>query len=292
MKKTFVFLFYSLCVFFVKAQNTYIHQFYNTQLVLLSEGQNNGKTDILVNADPKVVKKYAPENTFPIATNAFLIKSDWKNILIDAGLGKNLIENLKLQKLTPENIDAIFITHMHGDHIGGMLKDEKPLFPNAEVYISKAEYDYWTSNEEMNKIPENRRNGFLLARKVLDAYKTKVRLFFPNDLTDPKPSQLFPGLTAFATYGHTPGHCAFLFEPIEQKIMIWGDLTHAMAIQMPHPEIAVTYDINPELAVKSRKELLNYVVKNKIPVAGMHITFPGMGTVKKEKEAYSFTPFN
>ena len=73
-------------------------------------------------------------------------------------------------------------------------------------------------------------------------------------------------------------------------LLIWGDLTHAMAVQMPHPELAMTYDTNPEKAVQSRLLVLQLVSRYKIPVAGIHITYPGIGTIEKSEPGYLFTP--
>ncbi|MCL1822154.1 MAG: MBL fold metallo-hydrolase, partial [Prolixibacteraceae bacterium] len=104
-------------------------------------------------------------------------------------------------------------------------------------------------------------------------------------------STLLPGICALAAYGHTPGHTMYLVESENEKFLIWGDLIHAMAIQMPYPEVAVTYDIDPVQAVKSRQETLKFIEKNKIPVGGIHIAFPGMGKISQnDKNGYVFTP--
>ena len=82
----------------------------------------------------------------------------------------------------------------------------------------------------------------------------------------------------------------FMLTSGDQQLLFWGDLTHAMAIQMPCPQVALTYDSNPEQAITIRKVVLEYVAKNNIPVAGMHIAFPGMGTIKNANKGYTFTP--
>jgi glyoxylase-like metal-dependent hydrolase (beta-lactamase superfamily II) len=103
---------------------------------------------------------------------------------------------------------------------------------------------------------------------------------------------LIPGVKVVAVYGHTPGHTAFLFESDNEKLFVWGDLTHAMKIQMPCPEVAVTYNVDPALATQSRKEALEYVSRHQIPVAGMHIAFPGMGEVSPgQGNGYQFRSF-
>jgi len=262
----------------------------NSKLFLLSEGQRDGSTEILIDAKPEIVKKYAPNNSFPMAANAFLWQVDGKNILFDTGYGKELFNNLQSLQVKPEDIDAIFITHAHGDHIGGLLVNDKAAFPKALLYMSQAEYDYWTSDEAMKQAPENSRGGFMLAKKVATAYKDHLHLFEPNAVNPPYNKELCYGIKAIATYGHTPGHTAYLIASGKDELLIWGDLAHAMAVQMPHPEIAVSYDTNPQLAIQSRSVILQFVSQNKIPIAGMHIPFPSTGIIEKAEPGYRFVP--
>ncbi|MCC8155125.1 MAG: MBL fold metallo-hydrolase, partial [Tannerellaceae bacterium] len=259
------------------------------RISLLSEAQQNAMPNILIGVTPEILNKYAPEGTFPNAMNAFLVQSENKNILIDTGLGNQLFERLSTLNITPEKIDVILITHMHGDHIGGLLKNGTVMFPNAQLYIPQPEHDYWMSDDEMYQVPEKSQMSFTNARAVIAAYKDRLHLFVPGDIN--QTDEIIPGFKSIAAYGHTPGHTCYLMESGNAKMLIWGDLTHAMAIQMPHPEIAVTYDINPELAIESRLKILKYVKDNYIPIAGMHIAYPGMGKVTDSPdEGYIFTP--
>ena len=279
--------------FCAKAQtndNIFLMKLGESKLYLLSEGQRDGNTEILIGATPEIIEKYAPNNTFPMAANAFLWQVDGKNILFDTGYGKALLDNLQSLQLKPEDIDAIYITHAHGDHIGGLLRDDQAVFPNAQLYISQSEYDYWTDDEAINQLPENQRGGFLLAEKVMDAYKDRLNLFEPNDIDSPDYYELSPGIKAIAAYGHTPGHTVYLLESGDSSLLIWGDLAHAMAVQMPHPEISVTYDTDPDMALQSRLAILQWVSDQNIPIAGMHIPYPGIGTIEKTDTGYQFVP--
>jgi glyoxylase-like metal-dependent hydrolase (beta-lactamase superfamily II) len=248
----------------------------NFEITTLSEGQQKSGSSILIDATPELVKKYAPDGTFPSACNAFLVKALEKTILVDAGFGRNLFDNLKSQNVSAENVDIILLTHMHGDHIGGLLQNGKVAFPNAQLYIAQAEHDYWMNNARGEQ-----------ARNVIEAYKNNLHLFTPVDLENTA-TELLSGICAVAAYGHTPGHTAYLLKSENSQFLIWGDIAHAMAIQMPHPEIAVTYDVNPKDAVQTRKKILEYVAKNKIPAGGMHIAFPAMGNIVQNGEGYEF----
>jgi glyoxylase-like metal-dependent hydrolase (beta-lactamase superfamily II) len=262
------------------AENVFTYRVGLFEVNTLAESIGQGNKGILIDATAEMLQKYAPEGTFPNGTNAFFIKTADMNILVDAGYGRNLFTNLKAVGIEPEHIDIVLLTHMHGDHIGGMLRDGKPSFPNAQLYLSQKEHDYWAADSRGEQ-----------ARNVLTAYKSKLHLFQPTEISQ-KAMPLLPGISAIAAYGHTPGHTAFMVESDNKQLLIWGDVTHAMAIQMPYPQIAVTYDVNPKDAITYRKAILEYVSKNKIPVAGAHITFPGIGAVTPDPSSggYFFTP--
>ena len=265
-----------------ESENIFTFKVGDIELTTLSEGQQKNGSSILIDATPEIINKYAPDGTYPAACNAFLVKYANKNILIDAGFGRKLFDNLALMNIKPEQIDAVLITHMHGDHIGGLLKNGQITFPNAELYIAKSEISYWLPNSS---------TGGQNAGKIIEAYKNKINLFEPTELNDT--TELLSGIRAIAAYGHTPGHTAFLLKSENEQMLVWGDLTHAMAIQMPHPEIAVTYDVNPQEAVATRAKILEYIVANKIAVAGMHIAFPAMGNITAiNNEGYKFSAIN
>ena len=263
-----------------KTPNVFTYKVGAFEVCLLSEGQGVGRSGILVGATPEMMDKCLNDGTFPNSCNAFLVRMPGKTILVDAGYGRNLLDNLKSLGVTPEQVDAILITHMHGDHIGGILKDDRPVFPKAEIYLSQPEYDYWMSDEARNPAT---------ARKVIEICQASLRFFQPTEI-GAKPTVLFPGIQAVAAFGHTPGHTLYMVESGKKKLLIWGDLTHAMAIQMPYPQVAVTYDSNPDMAIAARKKVLAYAAKKKIAVAGIHNAFPGMGKIKKKSTGYLYTP--
>jgi len=256
------------------APDVFTHKFGAVEASMLSEGQDAGNSSIFIGATPEMIQKSVPDGSYPRSCNAFLVRMNGKNILVDAAFGRKLFDNLKSLGVAPEQIDVVLLTHLHGDHIGGMIRDGQVAFPNAEVYMSKYEYDYWMSDAARN--PNN-------ARNVLERYRKQLRLIFPDEIGAP-PLVLFPGISAIAAYGHTPGHTLYMFASGNDKLLVWGDLTHAMAIQMPFPQVAMTFDVNPEKAVETRKKVLEYVAENNIIVGGIHTAFPGMGRLTKKPE--------
>ncbi|MDR1594774.1 MAG: MBL fold metallo-hydrolase [Prevotellaceae bacterium] len=247
---------------------------------VLSEGGGMRNSDLLRGATPEQLQKYLPDGTFPLETQVFLVRTPDKNILIDTGHGKNLFKNLQTLGLDENKIQTILLTHLHGDHIGGMLREGKATFPDAEVYLAKKEYDYWLNLGERGTA----------ARNVFDVYKDKIHLFEPVE-PEKQAKDLIPGVKAIAAYGHTPGHTAYLIQSDDAKWLIWGDLTHAMPVQMPCPQVAMSFDVNADDAVRSRQKLLAYILENNIIAGGMHVPFPAVGYISKGKtEGYAFAP--
>ncbi|MDR0795172.1 MAG: MBL fold metallo-hydrolase [Tannerella sp.] len=277
-----------LCVQNLKAQDeSILFDIGSFSVGLLSEGQRQGGTGNLIGATDEMVKQAIPNGTYPSATNVFLVETGTSTILFDAGLGQKTVDNLALYGKKPSDIDAIFMTHFHGDHTGSLLIDGQKVYPKAKLYISKPEYDYYMSDAAMSALPENRRSAFTGARTIFNAYKGQLETFSPGEINNG--TELIPGVKGVAAYGHTPGHVGYLLESEGIKMFMWGDLTHAMAIQMPFPQVAVSYDTDPVKAVEIRQKLLKYLAENNISIAGAHIEYPGMGDiVKSVPDGYIF----
>ena len=266
---TLLVLGFAITSFSVMAQNAkdvFTTKVGNVKISMLSEMQREADTSILYGATPEQISKYLPDGKFPNAINAFLVQKNGQNILVDAGFGTKLFDNLQSLGVKPEDVNFILLTHMHGDHIGGLLRDGNKSFPNADLLLSREEYDYWYNDKNEAQ------------KTVLDVYKENLILFDDKEF-DEMGESMIPGIECIAAYGHTPGHTVFLVSDGNDKLLIWGDLTHAMKIQMPCPEVAVTYDVDPVMATKSREKVLEYVSKHKIPIAGMHIAYPAIGNI-------------
>jgi glyoxylase-like metal-dependent hydrolase (beta-lactamase superfamily II) len=243
------------------------------QVHMLVETRGQGRPGILIGADEARLRQYFPDGTYPSETNTFLIRGGGKTVLIDTGFGGALFEALGELKVRPEEVDAVLITHLHGDHIGGLAKDGKALFPNARVYLARRELAAAQAN----------------ARQALAPYGNRVETFDPSPLGAAAP-ELLPGIKAAAAFGHTPGHTVFLVENGGQRLIVWGDLMHVQGIQFPQPDIAVTYDSDPAAATAVRREILNYAAENRVPIGGMHLQYPALGTVEKEGTGFRFIP--
>ena len=247
---------------------------------MLVESQREGNAGILVGADEALLSRYIPAAGFMHTANAFLIRASGKNYLVDTGTGAGgiIIEKIKKLGVQPEQVDAVLITHLHGDHFGSLQKDGKAVFPKAKIYLSAKEREYFTKT--------NVNEGAVAA---LAPYGSSVITFEPGDLGS-KLKALLPGITPIASYGHTPGHTIYLVENGKDKLIIAGDFLHVALVQFPAPDISASYDMDKSAAAASRRQVLDYAAKNKIPIGGMHVVYPGVGSVAADGNGYRFTP--
>lgn len=190
----------------------------------------------------------------PSAMGCFLLKAEGKTILVDAGLGapfSRLMPKLAELGVEPKDLGLIYITHMHPDHIGGLLKDGEVVFPNANIYINRVEAEAWQAMDgDRGDQP----------KAVLEAYKEKLHLFEAGDTLD-------GGVLTIDAYGHTPGHTVFQ----KDSILIIADLMHGAALQMEHPEFCPFFDMDAEAATESRIRILKYARENNLKMYGMHV---------------------
>jgi glyoxylase-like metal-dependent hydrolase (beta-lactamase superfamily II) len=250
------------------------------EVFILVESERDGNTGILTGADEAVLKRYIPAEGFKHTANAVLIKTPKQNILVDTGTGAGgvIIEKIKKLGVQPENIDAVLITHLHGDHFGSLQKDGTAVFTKAKIYLSAKELEYFTKT--------NVNQG---AASALAPYGSKVTAFEPGELGK-KLKEILPGIFPIAAYGHTPGHTIFLIENGKEKLLIIGDLLHIALVQFPVPEISASYDMDQKASALVRRQVLDYSAKNKIAVAGMHIVYPGTGAVSADAGGFKFSP--
>lgn len=212
-------------------------------------------------SDSLVESLNMPEG-IPASVSTFLLQVDGKNILFDAGLGAfggKMLSRLAALDINADNIDIVYLTHFHVDHIAGLVEKDAAgidtkAFKNASIYAGKVEYDAW-----MEHIPKND-----LQKMVMELYRDSLHLFAFGD-------SLPHGVLAIDAIGHTPGHTAFQVS----NLLIIGDLMHGYALQKDHPEINSNYDMDREKSIESRKRIMQYAKDNKLLMAGMHLPPPG-----------------
>ena len=256
--------------------------------------------DLLTNTTPAKVdaalKRAAIAYPVETSVNAYLINTGSKLVLVDTGaaglfgptLG-NLLSNLKASGYQPEQIDEIYITHMHPDHVGGLMSGGAVAFPNATLRIDKADTDFWLSDANMNAAPKDSQGFFQGAMASVNPYAAAGKLkTFEGGV------ELVPGIRSQATHGHTAGHSVFIVESKGEKLMLWGDLMHVAAIQFDNPAVTIKFDSDSKPAAKERAKAYAAAAKGGYIVGVSHISFPGLGRVRANAggKGYTWIPVN
>jgi glyoxylase-like metal-dependent hydrolase (beta-lactamase superfamily II) len=224
----------------------------------------------------------------------FLVNTGKQLILVDAGAGTwyggeafgRLAGSLRSAGYTPEQVDLVLITHLHADHVGGLTShDGDRVFPNAEVYVAKAESDFWLSPEIAAKAPKDVQPFFQSAQAIAAPYikAGKWHAFSGSE-------RIVDGMQLVPLSGHTPGHTGYEFSSKGRKILFWGDIVHAQRVQLQHPEVTAVFDIDPTAAAATRNQLLPKLADEDVVIAGPHLLFPGLGRLHKEGRGYSWAP--
>jgi glyoxylase-like metal-dependent hydrolase (beta-lactamase superfamily II) len=282
MKKMFVLTTLPAMVIFMSLQTTYAQtdsdqkRFAKTkigEIEMITLVDNSSEFDISIfDGDKTLRERLSGGKKLPASINAFLIKKGETLILVDTGIGKQLPENLKAAGFKPEQVNAIVLTHTHGDHTGGLLKNGQAAFPNAKLWLSEKELHFWQS--------QNPRYADL-CRKV---YRQLQKI------TDDEQTLFIPELKAIDIQGHTPGHIALIIRSQNEGAILIGDLLHSVTLQFAHPDICANFDKDKHQAIAARKKLLKLAADENLLIAGAHIPFPAFGKVTVNGDGFQFTP--
>ena len=253
---------------------------------------------LLTNTTPaqvgQLMARAYQKEPLPLSVNAYLINTGSKLVLVDAGAGTffgptvgKLMANLKASGYQPEQVDEIYITHMHADHVGGLVAGSQIAFPNAIVRADQREGDFWLSKANMDTAPTEFKQVFEGAMAAINPYAAagKFKPFNGN-------TELIPGIKAVAAHGHTPGHTVYLVESNGQRMVLWGDLMHSAAVQFPEPSVTIKFDTDSKAAAAQRKAQYADAARRGHWVAAAHLPFPGIGHLRADGKGYDWIPAN
>ena len=193
-------------------------------------------------------------------------------VLFDTGLNaEGITAALAQAGYAPDQVDVVVITHMHGDHIGGLIEAGTPTFPNARYVTGAVEFDAWAAQEN-------------------ETFDTKMRPLAEQTTMIEDGATGFAGHTAMAAFGHTPGHMVHMIESEGERLLLAADFANHYVFSLAHPDWEVTFDMDKAAAAETRKRILDMLATDGIPFVGYHMPWPGTGFVERDGDGYRYLP--
>ncbi len=239
------------------------------------------------NQTAEAVAELAAENHLPtdkmiISFAPVLVNTGKELVLFDTGLGGDagsLPAQIAAAGYSPDQIDVVVITHMHPDHIGGLMSGGNPTYVNARYITGQAEYDFWSAADRFSGSTEG-------VAKLVQSNVTPLAektTFIGNE------GEVVSGINGIDTFGHTPGHMSYHIESDGKRLLIWGDVANHFVASIQRPDWHVRFDMDKEMAGQTRKRIFDMAAADKIPVTGYHMPFPAIGFINAKGAAYSWT---
>lgn len=226
---------------------------------------------------------------FRMGTVVYVLQSPQGTYLVDAGSGPLfgatsglLVENLATIGVAPETVSGVLLTHMHADHVGGLISDRGAAFPNAEIIVHRNEYDYYMGELILARSNDRNRPWIMRARTLPDHY-SRIRHFAERE-------GVLPGVTAFPLPGHTPGHSGFLVESEGEALFIAGDLVYSEIYSFRLLDENFLFDVDRVQATRTRRETLEMLAEKRWLMTSSHLPFPAIGHVARSGDAYEWAP--
>ncbi len=275
----------------------------NFEVTVVTDGQgSNPLGDSYVTNTPKdaVAKdleaQFLPKDKVIHTYTPVVINTGSKLVAIDTGLGLGTYAqskgalgqyqaNLKAAGIDANTIDAVVISHFHGDHINGLIgPDNKPMFPNAEIMVPETEWAFWMDESNVSKLPEPAKGQIKNPARVFGALGNKVTKYQDKQA-------LVPGITAVSSPGHTHGHHSHIVSSGNSTLLVQADITAGAAtLFVRNPDWQFVFDSDKPLAVATRKKLYDMAATDRIMVQGYHLAFPAVGYIEKSGNGYRHVP--
>ncbi|MEM9708820.1 MAG: MBL fold metallo-hydrolase [Pseudomonadota bacterium] len=261
-------------------QNTFgLGEFQVSTLLAGTRAVEDIQTIFGMNVSAEEFAEVSEENFIPADKSQFfftptVVQTGAETVLFDAGLSAaGTGAALADAGVAPEDVDIVVITHMHGDHIGGLTDDSgAPTYPNARYVTGQVEFDHWAGAGNEN-------------------FDAKVRPLAERMTFIGDGDSVVSGVTGMAAFGHTPGHMVYLVESGGSGVLLMADTANHYVWSVAYPEWEVRFDMDKEAAAATRKKVLGMVAADRIPLIGYHMPFPGIGYIESVSDGrFRYSP--
>lgn len=193
-------------------------------------------------------------------------------VLFDTGLSADgTLSALQAAGYSADQVDIVVLTHMHGDHIGGMMQGDAPTFPNARYVTGQVEFDAWAAMDN-------------------EGFNTKVKPLADQMTFLDDGGSVASGITAMAAFGHTPGHMAYMIESEDKQLLLGADFANHYVWSLAHPDWEVKFDQDKATAAATRRRLLDMLATDGVPFVGYHMPWPALGYVETRDDGFAYVP--
>ena len=233
---------------------------------------------------------FLPLDKIVLQQNVLVLNQGGKTIVFDTGMGGlklfgpttgQLMKTLRQAGIDPKDVDAVVMSHAHIDHCGGVMADDGSRnFPNAQLFITQADYDFWTDQQ---KVGEKSKVFWETATKNLVPNRDRIHFIRDGE-------EILPGIHAILAPGHTVGHTIFMISSGNEQLCYIADLSHHPVLLLEHPLTQFAYDTDPVQSSHSRVKMLTMLADNRIPILAYHFAWPGIGHVAKQGEGFHYYP--
>ena len=283
-----------------QAAGVYRYKVGTIEVTAVTDGMRDAPLGTLVkNASAEQINTalqaaYLPKDKFPFIFTPIVVNTGAKLVMIDTGLGPATFEqskgtagqahaNLAAAGIDRNAIDAVIISHFHGDHINGLLNaDNSPAFPNAEVMVPEPEWAFWMDDAKMSSAPEGLKGNFANCRRVFGPLAAKVTKYGDK-------KELVAGVTSMFTHGHTPGHSSHVISSGSDSVLVQADVSNHPALFVRNPGWHAVFDMDAAMAEAGRRKLYDQLAADKMRMQGFHFPFPAVGYIEKDGSGYRYT---
>jgi glyoxylase-like metal-dependent hydrolase (beta-lactamase superfamily II) len=259
----------------------------------VSDGVLDTAHDVVLGLDPAECARLtgiAVGKPIPLHVNCFLVRLENRWVLIDTGAGRSMAltlgllpKNLQAFGVSPDAVDEILLTHCHSDHSNGLIDAAgRAVFPNARLTLHEKEAAFWLDRAEAVEDSERVRRNTKATRVSTAPYRDRMRCIADGEV--------LPGIAAVLRAGHTPGHVNWLIRSGNDRLLIWGDIVHLAAVQVPRPDTGLVFDVDPVAASASRKRVFEWLADERVAIAGAHLDFPGFGHIVRSGGGFAYQP--